>query len=205
MKDRLTYANVMATVAVFLAIGGGAYAASKIDGAQIKKNSLPGNRLEKKAIVPTAKSVQSLHLSSSRGKGSRKRAALAAGDATGSLVQIPDGGQATILESPPFKVSASCDYTRTLEGDGTKMYRITETVTSSANGWTASVDPDPHSAGEKVELLSFEVPDTARSAAESGYTSPWLAVPSEGKAVTLSSPSFVVHDGVCVFNQFAIG
>jgi hypothetical protein len=36
-------------------------------------------------------------------------------------------------------------------------------------------------------------------------TSPWLAVPSQGKAVTLSSPSFIVHNGVCMFNQFAIG
>jgi hypothetical protein len=195
----------MATIAVFLAIGGGAYAAAKIDGSQIKKNSLPANRLEKKAVVPMAKSVQSLHLSSSRRKGGHKRVALAAGDATGSLVQIPDGSQATILESPPFTVSASCDYTRSNENDGTKWYRITETATSSVDGWNASVDTDLHSAGQKIEILSFEIPDVDHTGAESGMTSPWLAVPAQGKAVTLSSPSFIAHNGVCTFNQFAIG
>ena len=49
-RPRLSYANVMATIAVFLALGlGGAYAASRINGKQIKKNSIPANRLTKTA------------------------------------------------------------------------------------------------------------------------------------------------------------
>jgi hypothetical protein len=45
LLDRLTYANVVATVALFLAVGtGGAYAVSKIDGSDIRKHSLTGNR-----------------------------------------------------------------------------------------------------------------------------------------------------------------
>jgi hypothetical protein len=44
VRGKLTYANVMATVAVFLALGGGAYAAS-INGKTIKAKSLPGNRV----------------------------------------------------------------------------------------------------------------------------------------------------------------
>lgn len=43
--DRLSYANVMATTAVFIALGGSAYAASKINGKTIKVKSIPGNRL----------------------------------------------------------------------------------------------------------------------------------------------------------------
>jgi hypothetical protein len=42
----LTFSNVIALLALFIALGGSVYAASnKIDGSQIKANSLPGNRL----------------------------------------------------------------------------------------------------------------------------------------------------------------
>ena len=44
-------AMIVALVALFAAAGvGSAYAASKINGATVKKNSLPGNRVEKKSL-----------------------------------------------------------------------------------------------------------------------------------------------------------
>jgi hypothetical protein len=46
IRKRITYANVVATLALFLALGGGVYAASKINGKHIKKNSIAGNRLK---------------------------------------------------------------------------------------------------------------------------------------------------------------
>jgi hypothetical protein len=48
MSERLTYANIMATVAVFLALGGGAYAATHLG-----KNSTPTrhSRRRKRARV----------------------------------------------------------------------------------------------------------------------------------------------------------
>ena len=46
VTDKLTYANVMATIAVFLALGGGAYAAVKINGKNIKPHSIPLNRIQ---------------------------------------------------------------------------------------------------------------------------------------------------------------
>jgi hypothetical protein len=49
IKDRLTYANVMATVAVFIALGGSAYAAT-----QLKKNSVGAKQLKVNAVT-TAK------------------------------------------------------------------------------------------------------------------------------------------------------
>src|SRR4051812_5642926 len=43
----LSFANLVASIALFLALSGGAaYAASKIDGKDIKKNSIPLNRLK---------------------------------------------------------------------------------------------------------------------------------------------------------------
>jgi hypothetical protein len=42
LRSHLTYANVMATVAVFVALGGSSYAALKITGKDVKNNSLTG-------------------------------------------------------------------------------------------------------------------------------------------------------------------
>ena len=41
-RQRLTYANVMSTAAVFIALGGSSYAALKIDSADIANNSVRG-------------------------------------------------------------------------------------------------------------------------------------------------------------------
>jgi hypothetical protein len=46
IRGKFSYANVVATLALFLALSGGVYAASKINGASIKKESVPGNRLK---------------------------------------------------------------------------------------------------------------------------------------------------------------
>ncbi len=46
LRARLSYANVMATVAVFLALGGGAYAAT-----QLKKNSVGTKQLKNNAVT----------------------------------------------------------------------------------------------------------------------------------------------------------
>lgn len=51
LLDRLTYANVVATLALFLAVGtGGAYAVSKIDGSDIRKRSLTGKQFKSNSI-----------------------------------------------------------------------------------------------------------------------------------------------------------
>ena len=42
VRQRLTYANVMATVAVFIALGGSSYAALQIDSGDIANNSVRG-------------------------------------------------------------------------------------------------------------------------------------------------------------------
>ena len=42
MRSRLTYANVMSTIAVFVALGGSSYAALRIDSADIQNNSVRG-------------------------------------------------------------------------------------------------------------------------------------------------------------------
>jgi hypothetical protein len=46
----LSFSNVIACLALFVALGGSVYAAQKISGKQIKKSSLPGNRLKPKTV-----------------------------------------------------------------------------------------------------------------------------------------------------------
>jgi hypothetical protein len=49
--DRLTYANVVATLALFIAVGtGGAYAVSKIDGSDIRNRSLTGKEFKANSL-----------------------------------------------------------------------------------------------------------------------------------------------------------
>lgn len=46
LRQRLTYANVMATIAVFIALGGSGYAA-----VTLKRNSVKGKHIAKNAVT----------------------------------------------------------------------------------------------------------------------------------------------------------
>lgn len=51
LRNRITYANVVSTLALFIALGGGvAYAASKIDGSDIRKRSLTSKQFKSDSI-----------------------------------------------------------------------------------------------------------------------------------------------------------
>lgn len=50
IKNVLTFSNVIALVALFVALGGSVYAAGRINGKQIKTKSLPGNRLKANSV-----------------------------------------------------------------------------------------------------------------------------------------------------------
>lgn len=52
----LTFSNVIACIALFVALGGSVYAAGKINGKEIKAKSIPGNRIKPKTL--TAKQVK---------------------------------------------------------------------------------------------------------------------------------------------------
>ena len=45
MRARLTYANVVSTLCLFIVLGGGAYAAATIDGADLKARSVPATKI----------------------------------------------------------------------------------------------------------------------------------------------------------------
>lgn len=51
LRKRLTYANVMSTVAVFVALGGSSYAAFTINGSSIKNRSVAGTKLKRNTLT----------------------------------------------------------------------------------------------------------------------------------------------------------
>jgi hypothetical protein len=57
LRGSLTYANVMATIAMFLALGGGAYAVSvprnSVGSSQLKGKSVTGTKLARNAVTST--------------------------------------------------------------------------------------------------------------------------------------------------------
>ena len=60
MLSRLTYSNVMATLAIFVALGGTSYAAAKLTGADIRNSSLTGKDVRNSSL--TGKDVRNSSL-----------------------------------------------------------------------------------------------------------------------------------------------
>src|SRR5215216_3830775 len=51
LRQRLTYANVMSTLAVFIALGGSSYAALRISGRNIENRSIPAKKIKRNSIT----------------------------------------------------------------------------------------------------------------------------------------------------------
>src|SRR5215213_1278846 len=51
MKLRITYANVVSTLALFIVLGGSAYAATQITGKQIKNNTITSADVKNRSLV----------------------------------------------------------------------------------------------------------------------------------------------------------
>jgi hypothetical protein len=70
--QRLTYANVMSTLAVFIALGGSSYAAIRINGSSIRNRSIPatklryntlgGREIKESALEPVPSAVNAFQL-----------------------------------------------------------------------------------------------------------------------------------------------
>ena len=53
LRSRLTYANCMATIAVFIALGGSSYAAIQVTGRSVKDSSLTGRDVRNSSLTGT--------------------------------------------------------------------------------------------------------------------------------------------------------
>jgi hypothetical protein len=91
LRRRLTYANVMATLAVFIALGGSSYAAVKISGTNIRNGSIAAKKLKRNSL--TGREVRESRL----GRVPHAAAADRVGDLTADEVRLrcPDDTFAT--------------------------------------------------------------------------------------------------------------
>jgi hypothetical protein len=84
-RPRLTYANVMSTLAVFVALGGSSYAAVTISGSNIKNRSIPAKKLKPNSI--TGKQVRESRLKVRSARNADRLGGLSAGELK---VRCPD-------------------------------------------------------------------------------------------------------------------
>jgi hypothetical protein len=125
----LTYANVMATVAFLVATSGTAYAATKINGHEIKTHTLPANRLVKGAVVPKATVATRLsHLLVTHGKTkAHKSHDSSTSSVPTSVVSLSNGQSSILFQNEALTITAHCTDTSSgealvLDGSGTEPW-----------------------------------------------------------------------------------
>jgi hypothetical protein len=112
IRSHLSYANVMASIAVFVALGGGAYALAKIGPKQIKKGAVKTGKIHNGAV--TAKKVKNDTLTGKQINESTLGTVPNAAKVNGSqVIQIsyrqPEGpARQTLFSLGGLTVTASC-------------------------------------------------------------------------------------------------
>lgn len=135
IRKRLTYANVMSSIAVFLVLGGGAaYAAKKIGSNEIQGNSITTGKIKKEAV--TKAKIKKASVDASKLADNAVTTSKIANDAvTGdkvkesSLSEVPSASKAslaTVAESAQPEAFAK------VNGDGTVNASLSKGI-SSAN------------------------------------------------------------------------
>ena len=104
MKRRLSYPNIVATLALVVAVGtGGAFAASQIDGGNLRDRSVPGKKLKRHTISRTEIKQRALR-SLVQGGGSQQ-----SGHVDGEAGGFPgSGGLLTSISTPLGQFRLSC-------------------------------------------------------------------------------------------------
>lgn len=123
IRRHLTFSNAIALIALFVALGGSVYAASKLNGKQIKKSSVPGNRLKPDSVggkqvnesklgtVPSAGFAASAGDAATLG-GNGPGAFVSAGDLRRIHWDVTAGSSLiseTVLDLAPLELTAGCN------------------------------------------------------------------------------------------------
>jgi hypothetical protein len=150
ISKALSFSNVIACIALFVALGGSVYAAGKLSGSQIKTNSLPGNRIKPKSI--TANRVKPRSLTGAQIKagsltGTQINQATLTGVTASKLSSIQYVASTVALVSGSLNgnaTTASCPSGTNVVGGGATVSSEEQAIVndsgpnSSRNGWTAT-------------------------------------------------------------------
>lgn len=149
LANLLSFSNVVACLALFIALGGTVYAAGKINGKQIKRSSLPGNRIKPKTIAPNRikpKSLTGRQVKPSSLTGAQidqktltgvSAAALASVQYEATTVTLSDGFKPTTATANCPAGSYAIGGGATLSGNGEATVRDSG-PSPLRTGWTAS-------------------------------------------------------------------
>src|SRR4051794_18224790 len=174
---RFTYSGVVSTLALVLAMSGGAYAAAKlpknsVGAAQIKKNAVEASKIKSGAVDSSkikdgSLTGADLNVSSIGTVPSATTAATASGamnaihaNAAGGLDKvIYRTAQGTIPVNAPVTTTATCDAGYKAVGGGGKVgdvdsAYIIDTYPEGSTGWTARAAAGP---GVTVPLTAYVV------------------------------------------------
>ncbi len=199
-------ALVISVLALFIALGGTVYAASKINGKTIKSNSIPGNRLKKHTL--TGKQIKNHALTGTQINlaklGTVPNATNAThADAAGTADQLKTwftnasiGQTVTLQTIGPFTYKGECS-----AGPEGKNYVETSQANSAAESYEGE-DANPFNPGEKIQIGDtaaasvWEGPDDGSDAQISGDGHTYVN--------TFTSVGTNVAGAQCVFAGYAV-
>jgi hypothetical protein len=168
LRRHLTYANVMATIAVFVALGSGSYAAVTITGRDVKNGSLTGKDVKRNSLGP--KQIAELKLAPVR--RAHNAAKLGGRSPARYLVRCPAGTlpvSSTCIETSPrpaatyLGASAQCDAVnrpatpgRRLPTHAELMAALShESITLAPGGELTSNVYPPSAPNEPLQVLTI--------------------------------------------------
>lgn len=155
----LTFSNVVAFIALFVALGGSVYAAGKISGTQIKAGSVPGNRVKPKSL--TARQIKPRSL-------------------TGQQIKPDSLGAGQIKESTLTDVTASAI-------SGVQYATVTVPLSYSATGVQGTaVCPLGTAVIGGGASVSNEIYGYVNDSAPSTTHAGWIATGHGGSGVTMT-------------------
>ncbi len=138
IRKRLTFANVLSVIALFVALGGAAYAASKINGKLIKPNSIPGNRLKKHTLtgsqinlaklgtVPSASNASNASNANTLGGQAPSAFEPASNWTRSGLIKAASGQTVPLASFGPFSLQLKCVAVAGTEVEGQVFATSTE-------------------------------------------------------------------------------
>jgi hypothetical protein len=182
--SRISSAHVIAVLALFVALGGGAYAGSKIGSNQIKKNAVTTSKIKKNAVTPAKLSDY----------------------ADSGLIKLSNGKSRTVLKRGPFQFRAKC----VNNGGGSSTASLTVKNTSNKTALFESEDEGNYSDPELKPgktLNAFEAATGSGSEWWGNYYNNFSATSRDGKTSLLGRGNIGVKvlGSDCVFQMFVLG
>lgn len=202
IRKRVTYANVMSSIAVFLVLGGGAaYAATKIGSNQLKANSVTTAKIKKNAVT-TAK-IKKDAVTGAKVNESTLGEVPSAGSLAGRtpFSVFTAAGTRDIAVVGPFTVRAVCAINNAGEDEG--ILQLLTSVNGAAMDDNNGDEHTPFDVEDNPAELYENNTGTGEEEIEIGEEPGLIAVAPDGTAIVTQNESIgfniAGHPGQCYF------